>query len=62
MKKSTKGALAAGGAAFLLLGGAGSLAYWTDTPTSRHRAGVRHLTIISNDCGSAPWELDVTTT
>jgi len=33
MKKSTKGALAAGGAAVLLLGGAGSLAYWTDTDT-----------------------------
>ncbi|MEZ0580028.1 alternate-type signal peptide domain-containing protein [Nocardioides sp. MH1] len=30
MKKSTKGALAAGAAAFLLLGGAGTLAYWTD--------------------------------
>ena len=30
MKKSTKGALAAGSAAFLLVGGAGSLAYWTD--------------------------------
>lgn len=30
MKKSTKGALAAAAAAFLLLGGAGSLAYWTD--------------------------------
>jgi len=29
MKKSTKGALAAGSAAVLLLGGAGSLAYWT---------------------------------
>jgi alternate signal-mediated exported protein len=29
MKKSTKGALAAGAAAALLLGGAGSLAYWT---------------------------------
>lgn len=29
MKKSTKGAVAAGGAAVLLLGGAGSLAYWT---------------------------------
>lgn len=33
MKKSTKGALAAGVAAVLLLGGAGSLAYWTDTQT-----------------------------
>jgi alternate signal-mediated exported protein len=30
MKKSTKGALAAAAAAFLLLGGAGTLAYWTD--------------------------------
>lgn len=29
MKKTTKGALAAGAAAVLLLGGAGSLAYWT---------------------------------
>jgi alternate signal-mediated exported protein len=29
MKKSTKGALAAGAAGALLLGGAGSLAYWT---------------------------------
>lgn len=33
MKKSTKGALAAGAAAFLLLGGAGTLAYWTDDAT-----------------------------
>lgn len=33
MKKSTKGAVAAGAAAVLLLGGAGSLAYWTDTAT-----------------------------
>jgi len=30
MKKTTKGALAAGAAAVLLLGGAGSLAFWTD--------------------------------
>lgn len=34
MKKSTKGALAAAGAAVLLLGGAGSLAYWTDSGTA----------------------------
>lgn len=33
MKKSTKGALAAGAAGVLLLGGAGSLAYWTDAGT-----------------------------
>ncbi|KQO38263.1 alternate-type signal peptide domain-containing protein [Aeromicrobium sp. Leaf245] len=30
MKNSTKGALAAGAAAVLLLGGAGTLAYWSD--------------------------------
>ncbi|HWJ82692.1 MAG TPA: alternate-type signal peptide domain-containing protein [Nocardioides sp.] len=33
MKKTTKGAIAAGGAAVLLLGGAGTLAYWTDSQT-----------------------------
>ena len=33
MKKSTKGALAAAAAGSLLLGGAGSLAYWTDAAT-----------------------------
>lgn len=33
MKKSTKGVLAAGAAAVLLLGGAGSLAYWTSGDT-----------------------------
>ncbi|KRF11493.1 hypothetical protein ASG90_17325 [Nocardioides sp. Soil797] len=31
MKKSTKGAVAAGAAAVLLLGGVGSLAYWSDS-------------------------------
>lgn len=31
MKKTTKGALAAGAAAVLLTGGAGTLAYWSDT-------------------------------
>jgi len=30
MNKTIKGSLAAGAAAVLLLGGAGSLAYWTD--------------------------------
>lgn len=33
MKKATKGALAAAAAGSLLLGGAGSLAYWTSTGT-----------------------------
>ncbi len=31
MKKSTKGALAAGSAAVLLMGGVGTLAYWSDS-------------------------------
>ncbi len=31
MKRSTKGAVAAGGAAVLLMGGAGTLAFWTAT-------------------------------
>lgn len=34
MKKTTKGAFAAGGAAAILLGGAGTLAYWTDSVTA----------------------------
>lgn len=33
MNKRTKGAIAAGGAAVLLLGGAGSIAYWSDEET-----------------------------
>ena len=33
MKKTTKGALAAGGAAVLLLGGAGTIAFWTADDT-----------------------------
>ena len=33
MKKSTKGALAAAAAGTLLLGGAGTYAFWTDTAT-----------------------------
>ena len=37
MKNATKGALAAAAAGSLLLGGAGSLAYWTGT-SARHRA------------------------
>ncbi|PPF91270.1 hypothetical protein C5C03_00120 [Clavibacter michiganensis] len=33
MKKSTKGAIAIGAAAVLLMGGAGSLAFWSDSAT-----------------------------
>jgi alternate signal-mediated exported protein len=58
MKRTTKGALAAGGAAALLLGGAGTLAYWTDTaevPGATINAG--HLDLTDEDCG-AGWVLD----
>ncbi len=34
MNKTTKGALAAGAAGVLLLGGVGTLAFWTDTETA----------------------------
>ena len=53
MKKSTKGALAAGGAAVLLLGGAGSLAYWTasgSVPGGSLTSGS--MTLSSVTCGS----------
>lgn len=57
MKKSTKGALAAAAAGTLLLGGAGSLAYWTDTSTID---GINitsgHLTLTEDSCDD--WEFD----
>lgn len=59
MKKTTKGALAAGGAATLLLGGAGTLAYWTETvtvPGSTIESG--HLAITGDTCATAGWTLD----
>lgn len=58
MKKTTKGALAAGGAAALLLGGAGTLAYWTDTaevPGATISSG--HLDLAGEDCGDG-WTLE----
>jgi alternate signal-mediated exported protein len=62
MKKSTKGAIAAGGAAVLLLGGAGSLAYWT---SSANVAGGNissgHLSIddtTAGTCANAAWKID----
>jgi len=59
MKKSTKGALAGGAAAFLLLGGAGSLAYWTDNgDVTGTTVESGHLAVINNDCGTAAWQLD----
>jgi alternate signal-mediated exported protein len=59
MKRTTKGALAAGAAATLLLGGAGSLAYWTETvtvPGSTLESG--HLAITGDTCATAGWTLD----
>ncbi|WP_180933474.1 alternate-type signal peptide domain-containing protein [Nocardioides ungokensis] len=58
MKKSTKGALAAGAAASLLLGGAGSLAYWTSTGTiSQSSISSGDLSLGSADCGTG-WSFD----
>lgn len=59
MNKTTKGALAAAAAGVLLLGGAGTLAYWTDTATvigSDINSG--HFKLDSSDCASATWKLD----
>ena len=57
MKKSTKGALAAAAAGTLLLGGAGSLAYWS---TSANVPGADlatgHLALLDPECGD--WTLD----
>ncbi|WP_182376578.1 alternate-type signal peptide domain-containing protein [Nocardioides sp. WS12] len=61
MKKSTKGALAAGSAAVLLMGGAGTLAYWTDNATvAGTEIATGHLKLIEADCGDG-WVLDAGT-
>lgn len=57
MKKSTKGALAAAAAGTLLLGGAGSLAFWSDSidlPGGTFTAGELKLT----DPSCTDWTLD----
>lgn len=62
MQKSTKGALAAAAAGTLLLGGAGSLAFWTSAQTvdgTTITAG--RLKLNAPDCG-AGWQLDGTPT
>ena len=60
MNKSTKGALAAAAAGVLLLGGAGTLAYWTaqdDVPGTTITSG--HLTLDASACdGTTGWELE----
>lgn len=58
MKNSTKGAIAAAAAATILLGGAGTLAYWSDTdeiPGNGFEAGSLSLTP-AGLCGA--WTLD----
>lgn len=58
MKKSTKGAIAAAGASVLLLGGAGTLAFWTDTEsTPGATITTGHLDLTDLDCGTG-WTLD----
>ncbi|MCW2798874.1 MAG: alternate-type signal peptide protein [Aeromicrobium sp.] len=63
MNRSLKGAAAAGAAAVLLLGGAGSLAYWQatqDAGTADIKSG--NITLSPPDCttavGSHGWQLD----
>lgn len=56
MKKSTKGALAATGAAALLIGGVGSLAYWSTSQGvagGTFSTGSLNMTLVSCSSGSA---------
>lgn len=55
MKKQTKAAAAAGAGAILLLGGAGSLAYWNDSSTAPG-AVISSGTLSLSDCtGGGTW-------
>lgn len=62
MNKSSKGVLAAAAGGVLLLGGAGSLAYWNDAASvaggtlSSGRLTLTDTT--TGTCSSAPWTLD----
>jgi alternate signal-mediated exported protein len=61
MHRTTKGAFAAGAAAALLLGGMGSLAYWTDTedvPGGAVNAGEMKLVADDTNTGCGDWTLD----
>ena len=54
MNKTTKGAFAASAAAVLLLGGAGSLAYWSDTDTlTTGKVTAGNLTLNDAQCDEA---------
>jgi alternate signal-mediated exported protein len=65
MNKATKGALAAAAAGSLMLGGAGSLAYWTGTQdVTGGSIGSGKLTLSAPDCstsvpnGTHDWQYD----
>ncbi len=63
MKKATKGALAAAAAGSLLLGGAGSLAFWTGTQdVSGGSINSGKLTLSAPNCTTGPgvhdWQYD----
>jgi len=62
MNKSTKGALAATTAGVLLLGGAGSLAFWSDSVTiGGSTISSGHISLddtTAGDCAGADWVLD----
>lgn len=60
MKKSTKGAIAAVGAAALLLGGAGTLAYWNaDAAIGGATINAGELKLTDTDgCAGVSWTLD----
>ncbi len=58
MNKTFKGAVAAGGAAVLLLGGMGTLAYWVDDETvAGGTIDSGKLSLGAPDCGTG-WTLD----
>lgn len=61
MNKISKGALAAGAAAALLVGGSGTLAFWTDqgtVPGGTIDAGHLDLVTDTTNTGCGSWELD----
>ncbi len=61
MKNSIKGAIAAGGAAVILLGGAGSLAYWNSTDTiAGGTITSGDLVIDATRCDDAEWTVSNT--
>lgn len=61
MRKTLKGAIAASAAAVLLLGGAGSLAYWTDSADvdgGSIDSGDLQLVTDDDNPGCSDWQLD----